>query len=170
MLSATLRGRRLTHERIEASPSTPHGEKPLQITRTNHYQFRITVENLSTLAVSPTLGGTNAVWLVRWEVPDPNGAGHTYFAGMESDGGAAPSFFDGETSSINTTHGKFLTYPRAHSIQGSYTPNGPGVITLTVPIGDVGGNSRATMYSITGLSGDTIFNQIDSTAPFDLKP
>ncbi|PYX78729.1 MAG: hypothetical protein DMG70_30460 [Acidobacteria bacterium] len=144
-----------------------------------HYRFSITVRNLSTLVVSPTLGGTDAVWLVRWEVPDPHGAGHTYFAGMESDGGAAPSFFDGETSSINTTHGKFLTYPPAHTILGSYTSSSPGTITLTVPVTDVGGNSKATLYSITGLSvtqatasssGDTIFNQIDSTAPFDFKP
>jgi hypothetical protein len=43
----------------------------------------------------------------------------------------------------------------------------------------VGGNSKATLYSVTALtvtqatsssSGDTIFNQIDSTAPFDFKP
>jgi hypothetical protein len=144
-----------------------------------HYRFRITVQNLSSLIVSPILGGTDAVWLVRWEVPDLNGAGHTYFAAMESDGGAAPSFFDGETSSINTTHGKFLTYPPAHNIQGSYTASSPGAITLTVPITDVGGNSKATLYSVTALtvtqatsssSGDTIFNQIDSTAPFDFKP
>ncbi len=144
-----------------------------------HYRFKINVQNLSTLAVLPTLGGTDAVWLVRWEVPDPNGAGHTYFAAMESDAGQAPSFFDGETSSINTTHGKFLTYPGAHSIQGSFTMGGPGVITLNVPVADVGGNSKATLFSITGLTvtqatasstGDTIFNQIDATAPFDFKP
>ena len=144
-----------------------------------HYQLSITVQNLSTLVVSPTLGGTDAVWLARWEVPDPNGAGHTYFAGMESDSGAVPSFFDGETSSINTTHGKFLTYPPAHSIQGSYTASSPGIITLIVPIADVGSNAKATLYSVTGLSvtqatasssGDTIFNQIDATAPFDFKP
>ncbi len=98
---------------------------------------------------------------------------------MESDAGQAPSFFDGETSSINTTHGKFLTYPGAHSIQGSFTMGGPGVITLNVPVADVGGNSKATLFSITGLTvtqatasstGDTIFNQIDATAPFDFKP
>ena len=35
-----------------------------------HYRFTIKVENLSTLVVSPTLGGTDAVWLVRREVPD----------------------------------------------------------------------------------------------------
>src|SRR5207253_3022155 len=102
-----------------------------------HYRFSITGQDLSTLAASATLGGTDAVWLVRWEVPDPYGAGHTYFAAMESDGGAAPSFFDGETSSINTTHGKFLTYPPAHTIQASYLATSPGTITLTVPVADV---------------------------------
>jgi len=43
----------------------------------------------------------------------------------------------------------------------------------------VGGNSKATLYSITGLTvtqgtassiGDTIFNQIDATRPFDFTP
>ncbi len=144
-----------------------------------HYRFTLTVQDLTSLLVLPTLGGTDAVWLVRWEVPDSNGAGHTYFAGMESDAGQTPSFFDGETSSINTTHGKFLTYPPAHSIQGSFTLSSPGTITLTVPIADVGGNSKATLFSITGLSvtqstssstGDTIFNPIDATGPFDFKP
>jgi len=87
-----------------------------------------------------------------------------------------PAFFDGETSSINTTHGKFLTYPPAHTIQGSFSPS--GVITLTVPIGDVGGTTT-TLYSITGITvrqsspsstGDTIFSPIDATKPFDFKP
>jgi hypothetical protein len=40
-------------------------------------------------------------------------------------------------------------------------------------------NSKATLFSITGLTvtqatasstGDTIFNPIDATAPFDFKP
>src|SRR6184192_2799550 len=35
-----------------------------------HYRFQISVGSLSTLLVSPTLGGTDTVWLVRWEVPD----------------------------------------------------------------------------------------------------
>ena len=144
-----------------------------------HYRFTIKVQNLTTLLVPPTLGGTDAVWLVRWEVPDPNGAGHTYFAAMESDAGQMPTFFDGETSSIDTTHGKFLTYPSAHSIQGSFTVSSPGTITLDVPVTDVGGNSKATLYSITGLTvtqstpsstGDTIFNPIDATRAFDFKP
>ena len=43
---------------------------------------------------------------------------------------------------------------------------------------DVGGNSSATLYSLTGLSitqssassSNTIYNQIDATAPFDFIP
>ena len=142
-----------------------------------HYKFTINVGDLSTLLVSPTLGGTDALWLVRWEVPDPSGAGHLYFAAMESDAGGAPTFYDGETSSINTTHGKFLTYPPAHSIQGSAIAGaGGGTITLTVPVADVGGS--APIYSVTALTatqstpgstGDTIFNPIDSSGAFDFK-
>ena len=69
------------------------------------------------------------------------------------------------------------TYPPARTISGTFTPL--GVITLDVPVADVGGNSKASLVSITGLTvtqatpsstGDTIFNQIDATRPFDLKP
>jgi hypothetical protein len=165
-----------------------------------HYQFTINVANLSTLCVPATLGGTDVVWLVRWEVPDPNGAGHTYFAAIEADGAVgspvctpAPtvSFYDGETLALSDTHGKFLTYNPANTIPGTYTASGSGgVITLTVPVADVGGNAGATLYSITALtatqltsssagstgSGTTgtstgpLFNQIDATQPFDFKP
>jgi hypothetical protein len=162
-----------------ASPNLVINSASVTMPDSQHYRFKMNVQNLSTLAVLPTLGGTDAVWMVRWEVPDPNGAGHTYFAAMESDAGRVPSFFDGEMSSINTTHAKFLTYPGAHSIQGSFTMGSPGVITLNVPVADVGGNSKATLLSITGLTvtqatasstGDTIFNPIDATVPFDFKP
>jgi len=143
----------------------------------SHYQITITVQNLTSLTVSPTLGGTDAVWLARWEVADPNGAGHTYYAAMESDGAQTPTFFDGETASIDTTHGKFLTYPPVHTITGAYTAASPGVITLTVPIADVGGAS-AHLVSVTALTatqltsssgGQTIFNQINATSPFDSR-
>jgi len=159
-----------------ASPNLILKSASVSMPDSGHLRFKLSVESLNTLSVSPTLGGTDGVWLVRWEVPDPNGAGHTYFAAMESDGGQAPSFFDGETSSINTTHAKFLTYPPAHTIQGSFSPS--GVITLTVPIGDVGGTTT-TLYSISGITvtqsspsstGDTIFSAIDATKPFDFKP
>src|SRR5256712_12801581 len=75
---------------------------------------------------------------------------------MESDGGMTPTFYDGETLTVNTTHGKFLTYNRAHSIQGSYTATSPGVITLDVTVADVGGNADATLFSITALTATLV--------------
>jgi hypothetical protein len=166
-------------EAIEASSNLKLQRASVTMPDPQHYLFTINVQSLSTLSVSPTLGGTNAVWLVRWEVPDPNGAGHTYFAAMESDNGQAPSFFDGETQTLDSNQGFFMTYPPAHTIPGSYTNSkSGGVITLTVPVGDVSGNSTARLYSLTGLSvtqsmassPNTIFNQIDATAPFDFAP
>ena len=166
-------------ESVAASSNLVLQQASVTMPDKQHYAFTINVQSLSTLFVSPTLGGTDAVWLVRWEVPDPNGAGHTYFAAMESDKGGAPTLFDGETQTLDGNQGFFITYPPAHTIQGSYTntPRG-GVITLIVPVSDVGGNSSATLYSLTGLSvtqstassSNTIFNQIDATAPFDFAP
>ena len=145
----------------------------------SHYLVTINVKSLSSLAIPPTLGGTVAVWMVRWEVPTSNGAGHTYFAAMQSQLGRSPSFFDGQTSTFAEDQGFFLTYPPRHSIQGTYT-NGltGGTITMQVPVADVGGNANAVLYSLTGLtltqlqpsSGNTLFNQIDATVPFDFKP
>jgi len=165
---------------ISASDNLRLSAASVTMPDSQHYTFTINVQSLTTLAVSPTLGGTNAVWLVRWEVPDPNGAGHTYFAAMESDNGQPPTFFDGETSTLDSGQGFFMTYPPAHTIQGSFknSASGGGVITLTVPVADVGGNSAVTLFSLTGLSvtqstassSNTIFNQIDATAPFDFTP
>jgi len=143
-----------------------------------HYRIVMRVHDLTSLLPDPSLGGTDGLWLVRWEIPDPNGAGHTFFVAMESDGGGPPSFFDGEPSSIDTTHGKFLTYPPGNTITGKVKPGPPGLIVLSVPIADVGGILSSTLYSITGItatqsqpsSTDPIFNVIDQTAPFDATP
>jgi len=164
---------------INASANLMLSQASVAMPDSQHYTFTINVQSLSTLAVSPTLGGANAVWLVRWEVPDPNGSGHTYFAAMESDTGGTPTFFDGETTTFDSGEGFFMTYPPGHTIQGSYKNSSKGgVITLTVPVADVGGSPTATLYSLTGLSvtqstassTTTVFNQIDATAPFDFVP
>jgi hypothetical protein len=164
---------------VKASSNLTLKEAYASMPDAQHYTFTIIAQSLSTLAVSPTLGGTDAVWLVRWEVPDPNGAGHTYYAAMESDNGQSPTFFDGETTTLASNQGFFMTYPPTHTIPGSYTNTaGGGVIKMTVPVADVGNNSRAVLYSLTGLtvtqasssSSNTIFNQIDATAPFDFIP
>ena len=72
-------------------------------------------------------------------------------------------------------HGKFLTYPPGHAIQGTYTAASPGVIRLAHC--DVGGGVShlvwVTALSATQLTSSsaeaTIFNQIDATAPFDSR-
>jgi hypothetical protein len=148
-----------------------------------HYRIQVVVKDLTSLATA--LGGTDAVWLVRWEVPSqaPSSAnqGHVYFAAMDANSGGTPTFFDGETSSIDTTKAKFLTYPPAHTIPGTVIRSSPGIITMTVPVSDVGGDPQATLYSVTGLSvtqalpsstppNGQVFNQIDATAPFDFLP
>ena len=163
-------------EAVQASANLMLKQASVTMPDSQHYKFTLNVQSLSTLAVSPTLGGTDAAWLVRWEVPDPNGAGHTYYAAMESDNGQAPTFFDGETTTLANGEGFFLTYPPTHAIQGSFTS--AGTITFTVPVADVGGNANAVLYSLTGFtvtqpqssSSNTIFNQIDATAPFDFSP
>jgi hypothetical protein len=54
--------------------------------------------------VPATEGGPDAVWLTRWELPvtSPSFAtqGHVFYAAMESDGGAAPTFYTGETKTL----------------------------------------------------------------------
>jgi hypothetical protein len=141
------------------------------------------VGSLASLQPDPSLGGTDAVWLTRWELPNPHpttaSQGHIFFAAMESDAGGAPTFYDGESVCLvpptnPEEHCKVMGYPPAHTIKGSYTP--AGTITLTVPMADVGGSG--SLYSVTGVAGTqnapastgaSIFNVIDSTSPYDVK-
>ncbi len=141
------------------------------------------VASLASLVPDPTLGGTDAVWLTRWELPNPHpttaSQGHIFYAAMESDAGGTPTFYDGDSvcgvpPSNPEEHCKVIAYPPAHTIKGSYTPS--GTITLTVPMADVGGSG--SLYSVTGVAGTqtvpgstgaAIFNVIDSTAPYDVK-
>jgi hypothetical protein len=136
------------------------------------------VASLASLVPDPSLGGTDLLWLTRWELPNPNPStasqGHVFYAGMESDAGGAPTFFDGDsTCGVATTHCKLLAYPPAHAVSGTYSPS--GTITIKVPVSDVGGSG--SLYSATGLtatqneassSGTAIFNVIDSTPPYDV--
>ena len=144
-----------------------------------YYTVTMKVGSLATLAPAPTLGGPDAVWLTRWELPNPNpttaSQGHVFYAAMESDGGGPPTFFDGDSvCGVASTHCKFLNYPPAHAVTGSYSPS--GTITIKVPVADIGGGG--SLYSVTGLTatqaepsstGTAIFNVIDSTPPYDVR-
>jgi hypothetical protein len=149
----------------------------------NNLIVTMKVGSLASLQPDPSLGGTDAIWLTRWELPNPHpttaSQGHIFYAAMESDSGGAPTFYDGDSicgvpPNNPEEHCKFITYPPGHTIKGSYTPS--GTITLTVPMADVGGSG--SLYSVTGVtgtqtlpgsSGAALFNVIDSTPPYDLK-
>jgi hypothetical protein len=136
------------------------------------------VGSLLSLSPPPTLGGTDLVWLTRWELPNSQptttNQGHFYYAAMESDNGAPPTFYDGDAvCGVATTHCKFLTYPPGHAVKGSYSPT--GTITITVPYSDV---PKGSLFSVTGVTatqtqssstGTAIFNVIDSTPPYNVK-
>jgi hypothetical protein len=142
------------------------------------YTVTMQVGSLLSLLPPPALGGTDLVWLTRWELPtsQPTTAnqGHFYYAAMESDNGAPPTFYDGDAvCGVATTHCKFLTYPPGHAVKGSYSPS--GTITITVPYSDVPGGS---LFSVTGVTatqtessstGAALFNVIDSTPPYNVK-
>lgn len=150
-------------------------------TANGDYVVKMVVKNLSTLSVSPNLGGLDAVWLTRFELPVANPTqqvqGHIFFAAMESDGGGSPSYYAGETGTISSSHAKILTYPPTDTVTGSYTAGAPGTITITVPAKDLGSPASGSAFrSITGLTatellpsatGNSIFNLIDATAPYD---
>jgi len=142
------------------------------------YTVTMQVGSLLTLLAPPTLGGTDVVWLTRWELPTAQptttNQGHFYYAAMESDNGAPPTFYDGDAvCGVATTHCKFLTYPPGRAVKGSYSPS--GTITITVPYSDV---PKGSLFSVTGVTatqtessstGTAIFNVIDSTPPYNLK-
>src|SRR5437667_1858249 len=144
-----------------------------------YYNVTMKVGSLASLAPDPTLGGSDLIWLTRWELPNSHpttaSQGHFFYAAMESNAGGPPTFYDGDSiCGVASTHCKFLTYPPAHTVTGSYTSS--GAITIKVPIADVGGSG--SLYSVTGLTatqtepsttGASIFNVIDSTPPYDVK-
>ncbi|MDQ6748431.1 MAG: hypothetical protein M3010_10060 [Candidatus Dormibacteraeota bacterium] len=150
---------------------------------------KINLKSLSSLAVAPTLGGPDASWLIRWTVVNPGstGNGHIYYAGMDNNQGAGgagtPTFFAGDTTGIPANnpgeHTKYFAYPQTHllsSSQASYDKNS-GVITLNIPLSDVGNPANGTrLYSATAFSAtstapqsaSTLFNLTDATTPFEL--
>jgi hypothetical protein len=151
------------------------------------YMVTMQVASLSSLSTPQSLStaGSDVVWLTRWELPNPSpttgNEGNVFYAAMESDGGAAPTFYVGESiCGVASTHCKFLTYPPQHTVKGSFTTSGTtsGTITIDVPLGNAGAAPGAELFSATGAtviqsqsasSGTAIFNVIDSTAPFDVQ-
>jgi hypothetical protein len=151
---------------------------------------KIDVKTLSSLTPASGLDGPDASWIIRWTdvVPGTTGNGHIYYAGMDnnqgSGGSGKPSFFVGDTSAIpppgnQADHTKYITYPQSKNLsasQASFNPS-TGVITMRIPLTDVGNPADGTvLYSATAFSATssspqsstTLFNLLDSTTPLEL--
>jgi len=148
----------------------------------------IKVASLKSLTVSSSIGGPDGSWLIRWTMvkPGTTGNGLIFFAGMDNNAGTGgagtPTFFVGSTAGIpptnSTEHTKYITFPQTTMLkksQASYNAK-TGVITLHIPLADVGKPKVGTMlYSVTAFtatstapqSSTNLFNLIDATAPFD---
>ena len=163
---------------------------------TTHYQVRMTVQDLTSLAPSDANAGTVLVWSTQWHVQSNSSVngGKLFHAYMESVNGAAPTFWVGENATTLTANGGngTITYPGLTQVTGTYTAGSPGVITISVPTAAVADPSprSTTLYSVTastqalrapaetGYTGSTIgspiggqmFNLVDVAEPYDYIP
>jgi hypothetical protein len=152
---------------------------------------RMRVAGAPDAGISAALGGTGGLWITRWNVPDPRGDAHTFYAGMElPPGSSTPNYFDGEIAcGIATTKCKYLSYPETNLISGTFSSDGS--IVLQVPAGDValhpfpqtpwwqtptGPAAGSTFYDVTSFTATeaqpntspSIFNVMDLTSPYDV--
>jgi hypothetical protein len=104
------------------------------------------------LAVAPPLGGGVNTWTVRWAAPNYHkaGDGNQFYVAMQSVGGGAPSFYQGSTQAITSTHAKYFTYPATNAIKGAIQG---ATISWTVPLSliDAPGKGQG-LFSITGFT------------------
>lgn len=161
----------------------------------SHYRITLNVSDLTSLTPSPAAaaGGPVELWQMQWHVPsstDPTG-GKLFFAYMESQGGQAPTCWDGENATEANGGGVLLTYPGAKQIAAAdctYTPSAPGTITISVPVADVteAGAVNDILYSATastqvlaqpaesggslGGIGGQPFSLVDVAPAFDFNP
>jgi hypothetical protein len=118
----------------------------------------------SDLMATPPLGGPVNTWTVRWAAPDYQGAGdgNMFYVAMQSDAGAAPSFYTGTTQPITTTHAKYFVYPIEHAIPGVIQG---GTISWTVPLSLVGNPRHGQgLFSITAFSSTQVAPSSSATA------
>ncbi|MDQ1699092.1 MAG: hypothetical protein QOG34_955 [Frankiaceae bacterium] len=105
------------------------------------------------LRTLPPLGGPVNNWLVRWAAPNYKGPGdgNIFFVGMESDGGANPSFYTGTTQHVdNPPYALELVYQPQTKIYG--TIQGSEII-WTVPLSAIGNPKKGNgLFSITGFT------------------
>jgi hypothetical protein len=141
----------------------------------------IKAKSLSSLAVSPTAGGTTGEWMTRFTTYDPGtpGNGSIYYAGMESIAGGPPTFFVGRPSAAQPPASLQVNvvYDYSTLVKGAYDADN-GTITVHVPFSDLGKHGPKTkLYSVQSFTATTVgtlqsnpegvFNLTDQTTPYD---
>ena len=97
----------------------PHRGQPHGWCRATRWSGRSTSRASRVSTASPTIGGPDASWIIRWTfvTPGQTGNGHIYYAGMDNNGvGGTPSFFVGDTQCIP------LTRQRSRALQVHHVP------------------------------------------------
>jgi MYXO-CTERM domain-containing protein len=143
------------------------------------------LRSLKSLAMPNGVGGSTGEWILRFTTYNPHtlGNGHVYYAGMESDSGGKPTFYDGDTAPPAQSVQLSQNFSSSHTTKGSYNPK-TGKIRIVVPFKDVTGvKHHAMLYSATAFTGSTQaplsvpnpsgvqgqINQLDATPPFDYR-
>jgi len=136
------------------------------------------VKSLSSLLVTPNLGGSTGEWITRFTTYNPHtpGNGHIYYAGMESVAGGTPRFFAGDTAPTSIIGEQVsMLFDSSTAVPGAVQG---GTITIHVPWSAIGGHKRGkVLYSATAFTATTVgtlagnpagvFNLTDATPPFD---
>jgi hypothetical protein len=185
--------------RYEAASQTSANQKNLDILSSTisrpdatHYAITMQVADLTSLAPDPSTGNGDStlIWQTQWLKPsttDVNG-GANFIVYMESQDGAAPTFWVGQNAAEALGGGVITTYVGDHTVPGTYTPTAPGTITITVPAADVNepGAIDPTLYQVTasthtmsgsasnppslGGIGGNLFNLIDVAPGYNFVP
>ncbi|HXJ65018.1 MAG TPA: hypothetical protein VNN79_14780, partial [Actinomycetota bacterium] len=185
--------------RFEAATQTSTNQKNLDILSSTvtqpdaaHYRITMQVADLTSLAPDPTTGNTDTtlIWQTQWLKPsttDPAG-GSNFEVYMESQNGAAPTFWVGQNAVSVLGGGVITTYVGDHNVPGTYTPTVPGTISITVPASEVtvANPLDTTLYQVTastqtltgsasdppslGGIGGTEFNLIDVAPGYNFVP
>jgi len=144
---------------VKAPPALDVIGSSVRQTDAKHLRITLTTNDkhlASDLAIAPPLGGTVNTWTVRWAAPSYHkpGDGNMFYVAMQSNGGAAPTFYTGTTQAITTTHTKYFTYPAATAIKGGIQG---ATISWTIPLSLIGSPGRGQgLFSITGFTSTQV--------------
>jgi len=149
----------------------------------------VTLQLASLASLTPPAGSNGMVWLTRWQFLSTGDGGEEsyriFYVGANSTASGTPTFFAGTGTSATPTgipgdgcvtttpqNCKVIVYPNERAEIGTID-SGTGLITITVPLGDIGIPVRGdTLFSVTALTfayvtHDPILRDADASRAFD---